>query len=181
MKKVSKAVQTYYSIASIAALTLIGSGFYVFQNFDLIKSSAYQIENTISTAPILSLISKDNFVSGNEATIDLKIDIENDAILSAKINLIYDPSYIEIKNIEGNGILDRAIKSNNDPDAGTINFEFLPLSGVSKSGMIASIKVLPKQKGNTTITYSPTELTSISTLSSSDIIPVLNLIKLTID
>lgn len=180
MKQISKTVQTYYSVLSIITLSLIGSGFYLFQNSDPIKSSANQTEIVTSISPTISLTSKDNFISGEEATINLEIEVK-EAILGAKINLIYDPAYIEIKSSENDGALDKATVFDIDSSQGTVKMQFSPLSGVTRSGIVATFKVLPKQKGSSSITYSQTESTVISTLSGADIVPSLNLVDLIID
>ena len=181
MKKVSKLSQIYYSIASIIALALIWSGVYAFQNFTQLKSSASQINSSIDQGATLSLTSKDNFVIGSEATINLDINIVIDPILSSNIYLIYDPAYIEPESMDSSGILGSPIKSNINSSTGTINLLYAPLSGVTQSGTVASLKVMPKQKGSTTITYSPTAPTTVSTLNSADITPSLDLINLIID
>lgn len=181
MKKVSKLAQVYYSVASIVALALIWSGVYVSQGIGQLKSSASQFNSPSATAPTLSLLSADDFKAGKEATINLDIGLGKEPVLTAEVHLIYDPAYLEIKSIDSNGILGSATVSNIDSSAGTVDLDFLPLSGVIKSGTLASIKVLSKQKGNATVTYSSVQPTLVSTLSSADIPPQLNLINLTID
>lgn len=181
MKKVSKLTQVYYSVASVVALALIWSGVYVSQGIGQLKSSASQFNRPSDPAPTFSLVSQDDFKDGKEATINLNVEPGKEPVLSAEVHLIYDPAYIEIKSIDSNGILGSATVSNIDPSAGTVNLDFSPLSGVIKSGTSASIKVLSKQKGNATVTYSSVQPTLVSTPSSADIPPQLNLINLIID
>lgn len=180
MKKVSKLTQVYYSVTSVVALALIWSGVYVSQGVNQLKSSASQFNSSSDLAPTISLVSADDFKDGKEATINIDVEPGKEPVLSTEVHLIYDPVYIEVKSVDSIGILGSATTSTTNPNLGTVDLEFSPLSGVAKSGSAALIKVLAKQKGNTTVTYSSTQPTLVSTPSNTNT-PQLNLINLTID
>lgn len=181
-----KSTQSFLSVLSVVALTVFGTGLYVFQQGSIASQADVVIKNTAQ--PDVSLTLSAPQLHSNETGV-LTITGNNFStvpVTGGTVVVAYPNNLVSVTSVSTNGgVLDVPYLQKIDTDTGLVTLTFLPPTGVIVDGTIAKLNFTALQPGLATFSLitgqpEPNDTTGFTTLSAIRVPPLFINASLTI-